>query len=71
MQALKNSIRKNQNQLKAHESKIANPSDFVMDWKNRNEHYKEGIIAYWKKEVVNLKEQIRRAKEELDRREHQ
>lgn len=68
IQALKNSIRKNKKQLEEHEGKIANPSKFVADWNDRNEQYKNGIIVYWKKELVNLNEQIRLATEELYRR---
>ena len=58
-QALVKSIRNNKKQIEEHEKKMANPSRYVSNWKSRNEHYKQGIIRYWKKEIRNLKGQIR------------
>ena len=68
LRALKQSIARNQKQLEEHRDKMNNPWNYVSDWENRGEAYQKGIVSYWRKEVENFKNQIRLAKEELDRR---
>ena len=67
--ALMRSIRKHEKRIAEHEGKIKNPGAYVTDWNEQNSQYKEGLIAYWGREVKNFHEQIRQAKEELARRE--
>ena len=67
--ALLRSIRKHEKRILEHESKIKEPSKYVEDWNERNEEYRQGLVAYWQREIKNFHLQIEHAKNELIRRE--
>ncbi len=69
VKGIKSSIRKNEKQIQEHTDKIANPASYVKDWQQKNAHYQKGLIEHWKKEIANFRNQIKRAKDELYRRE--
>ena len=45
-------------QIEKHNDKIKNPEKYILDWDNKPEIYKKGIIKYWEKEIINFKNQI-------------
>lgn len=45
-------------QIEIHSDKIKNPKKYILDWDNKPEMYKKGIIKYWEKEIINFKNQI-------------
>ena len=45
-------------QIEKHSDKIKNPKKYILDWDNKPEMYKKGIIKYWEKEIINFKNQI-------------
>ena len=40
-------------QIEKHNDKIKNPEKYILDWDNKPEIYKKGIIKYWEKVDVD------------------
>lgn len=46
--------------IEEHQHKIDNPQLYVKDWNTKSEQYKQGIVNYWKKEIINYENQIKK-----------
>jgi hypothetical protein len=54
---IKRGIRSFDKQINLHEDKINNPEKYVSDFSSRNEHYRQGLLKKWHKEIETYKEQ--------------
>ena len=55
---LNKSINSFKNNIIEHQHKIAKPSDYIENWNDRNENYKNGMIEKWKKDILRNKNQL-------------
>ncbi|MCM1023816.1 MAG: HK97 family phage prohead protease [Prevotella sp.] len=66
--SLEAGIKSEQKQIEKHKEKISNPQNYVSDWNEQSDFYKNGIIKHWEKEIKNFEKQIQFRQEELNRR---
>ena len=66
--SLKRGIRSFTKLIDEHKDKIKNPQKYDVDWNNKNEFAKNGLIKHWQKEIDNFNESIRERLEELIKR---
>ena len=61
-------IKSTENAIDEHLDKISNPSKYIENFDSYNDQYKQGVINFWRKEVLGQQKQLESMYNELERR---
>lgn len=66
--SLKHGIMSLNKRIAEHEGHIKNPKNYISNWDEYDEVYKEGLVKHWEKEIKTFKTSIKEREKELKRR---